>query len=118
MTKEQTATQTRTEFAYLDELIGLEGDLPEVVRVPVAFAEQVGYGLIRPHVFINNPALAVRNATNSTIADIKKASLIDYLLGGSQGPCYCGSGRRHEKCHAEADLQLLRYVLLRLNKGE
>jgi len=36
--------------------------------------------------------------------DVKKASLVEWLTEASREPCYCGSGKYYEKCHAKEEL--------------
>lgn len=36
--------------------------------------------------------------------NVKKSSLVEWLNEASKEPCYCGSGKYYEKCHAEDEL--------------
>ncbi len=109
---EATQPQTRTKFDYLDELIRLDESLPELIRVPAPLAREIGYTLVSPGTFIRKMPLS----GNCGGLLIHKKHLIDYFLEGSQGPCYCGSGRRYEICDAIEDLPEVVGTILSMNR--
>lgn len=114
------ATNTNS-FDYADELIRLDS-MPDLIQVPGLFGCQVASEMIkRSHqrfIGINvKYALPIRPRIPDEPSPMVKRDLVEYLFEASAGPCYCGSGKRWEKCCSRQDLPRLVDAIVKMSKS-
>ena len=94
----------KAKVAELDNLADEEIPVPKRVRDKLV--EYFGSRHVDSHGVSTGVGLRLFGFPDGRV-NVKKDSLVEWLNEASREPCYCGSGKYYEKCHAEEEIPVM-----------